>query len=268
MADYLITGASGGMGAALCGLLASQGHRVWGLDRNPPADASGWTYIQADLTRPDTLSEAFEQVSASCGRLDGIVHAAGLYDLDSLLEMPEDRFVTDFDVNLFGPFRVNRLFCPMLAPGGRVVIITSELAPLHPLPFTGIYGVTKSALLRYAQALRMEAQLRGLHVIEVRCGAVDTGMLPESTRRLKHFCEGTRLYRVSASRFAAIVDRVESRRVPPERVARAISEALSARRPPLTLSINRNKALMLMSALPQRLQLMLIRLLLRGPREG
>ena len=38
---------------------------------------------------------------------------AGVYDLNSLVEMPEEDFVRDFNVNLFGMFRVNRQFLPV-----------------------------------------------------------------------------------------------------------------------------------------------------------
>ena len=259
MATYLITGASGGMGAALCRRLAAKGQRVWGIDRRPPESAEGWTFVTADITRTEELQAAFQRIRGEAGALDGIIHMAGVYDLDSLVEMPEERFCHDFDVNLFGMFRVNRLFLPLLREGGRIVILSSELAPLHPLPFTGVYAVTKTAVERYAAALRMELQLLGHPVIVIRPGAVRTGMLPESTEKLDRFCTGTALYRCNAQRFKAIVDRVEARSIPPERIADVVLKGLTAARPRLTYCVNRNPLLLLLNALPLRLQLRIIK---------
>ena len=262
MGNYLVTGAAGGMGRAICDALTTGGHRVWGLDRAVTEAAEGWTSLAADLTRAPELECALEQIRAEAGALDGIVHAAGVYDLDSLVEMPEDAFVRDFDVNLFGAFRINRLFLPLLRRGGRIVLITSELAPLHPLPFTGIYAVTKAALDRYAEALRMEVQLLGISVIVLRPGAVRTGMLSVSTEKLERFCEKTQLYPCNAARFRQIVDRIEARSVPPERVAALICHALSTPRPRLCYSLNRNPLLLLFELCPVRLRLFLIRKIL------
>ena len=140
---------------------------------------------------------------------------------------------------------------------------TSELAPLDPLPFTGIYAVTKAALDRYAYSLRMETQLLGISVSVLRAGAVDTGMLGDSTRALDRFCEKTRLYPVNAARFKRVVENVEARRVPPEKIARRMLRILRSRSPRFAYSVNRNPLLLLLNALPKRTQLWAIRLVLR-----
>lgn len=263
MGKYLVTGASGGMGEAVCRTLAGKGHRVWGLDRRPPKSGEGWRFIPADVTDGAALEACLRQVQAEAGALDGIIHTAGVYDLNSLVEMPEADFLRDFDVNLFGAFRVNRLFVPLLNEGGRVVMVSSELAPLDPLPFTGVYAVTKAAVEKYADALRMELALLGHPVILIRPGAVDTGMLPASTEKMERFCAETRLYTCNADRFRAIVNRVEARNVPPERIAAIVRKALAARRPRLVYCVNRNPLLLLLNALPRRAQLFIISKILK-----
>ena len=263
MGNYLITGAGGGMGAALAIRLTDEGHRVWGLDLVPPDGMpTGETFIRADVTDGESLREAFERIRTEAGSLKGIIHTAGIYDLDSLVEMTETAFLHDFDVNVFGAFRVNRSFLPLLEEGGRIVMISSELAPLHPLPFTGIYAVTKASLDRYAEALRMELQLLGYRVIVVRPGAVRTQMLPASTAKLARFCGSTRQYRYNAERFRKIVARIEAKSVVPERIAEIVAKALQAHRPKNVYSVNRNPMLLLYDRLPVRVQLRLIRKLL------
>ena len=262
MGNYLVTGANGGMGTALCRLLAAKGHRVWGVDRTA-VEAQGRTVLAADLCDSAALEPVMSTIAAEAGRLDGVIHTAGVYDLNALAEMPEADFVRDFNVNLFGMFRVNRLAVPLLREGGRIVMVSSELAPLYPLPFTGVYAVTKTAVEQYANALRMELQLLGHPVVVIRPGAVKTGMLPTSTEKLDRFCKNTKLYRCNADRFRKIVNRVEARSVPPETVAAVILRALTAPRPKLTYCVNRNPYLLLLNALPKRMQLWIIRRILR-----
>ena len=115
--------------------------------------------------------------------------------LDSLVEMSHADFDRIMQVNLYGVFNVNKAFLPFLCSGSRIIITTSELAPLDPLPFTGIYAVTKGALDKYAYSLCMELQLIGIRVSVIRAGAVKTDMLGASTAALDGFCERTALYK-------------------------------------------------------------------------
>ena len=261
MARYLVTGANGGMGRAICRLLFERGHEPIGLDLKQADEGTLWRVIPADVTDPTSLEAAIK--TAGEGGLDGVIHAAGLYDLGSLIEMDEERFLRIFNVNLFGAYRVNRLALPYFNPGARVVIVTSELAPLDPLPFTGIYAVTKAALDRYADALRMELQLLGYPVVAIRPGAVDTGMLPASTAALDRFCKTTELYPVNAERFKEIVERVEAKKVEPEKLARVVLRVLTKKRPKPVYCLNRNPWLRLLGILPKRAQLRIIRRVLK-----
>lgn len=259
----LVTGAEGGMGRATCAALTGEGWEVIGLDiklREPRP----WRVLETDLTEEDAVSRAAETLRGEGVALAGIVHLAGIYDLNSLAEIPEEEMERIFQINVLGVYRVNKAFLPLFSPQARIIITTSELAPLHPLPFTGLYGVTKAALDRYADALRMELQLLGHKVITLRPGAVRTGLLTVSTDRLDAFCANTRLYACNAERFRAIVNAVEARAVPPEKVAGKVVKILAARRPRLTYSLNRNPLLLLMNVLPKRLQLAAIRWVLKA----
>ena len=261
MARYLLTGACGGMGRAIYAALKDKGDEVIGIDANVPAD-DGRNIIKSDITDENEIRAAFERVRSEFGSIDGIINAAGIYDLNSLVEICEDDIVRDFGVNLFGAWRINKIFLPMFNNNSRIVIISSELAPLDPLPFTGVYAVTKSALEKYASSLRMELQLLGHSVTVIRPGAVKTGMLPASVEKLDRFCRNTVLYPVNAARFRKIVDRVETRSVPPEKIAATVLRALKTPRPKHVYNINRNPLLILLNALPKRMQLRIIRKIL------
>ncbi len=259
----LITGGYGGMGYQTAKRLARGGYTVFALDKRVGGAEENIFPVQADITDLESVKAAFEQVRAVTSELFAIVHFAGVYMLDSLVEMPEDSFDRIFKINVYGAFYVNKIFLPMLKVGSRVVITTSELAPLDPLPFTGIYAVTKAALDKYAYSLRMELQLLGISVSVLRAGAVSTGMLGVSTDALDRFCEKTELYECNAARFCKIVNSVESKSVPPEKIAKKVEKIIRARRMRFVYAINRNKLLLLLNALPKRLQCYAIRKVLK-----
>lgn len=264
MKDILITGAYGGMGRAAVKAFSERGYRVFALDRSVPEESEeGIIPIVADITSSADIERAFSEISAMTEGLSGILHFAGIYMLDSLVEMSEESFVRAFDVNLFGAFRINKIFLPLLANGSRIVITASELAPLDPLPFTGIYAITKNSLDRYAYSLRMELQLLGISVSVLRPGAVKTDMLGVSTAALDRFCENTRLYTCNAKRFKGVVDKVEAANVAPEKVAHLALKAMEARKPRYIYNLNRNPLLRLLNMLPPILQTAIIRMILK-----
>lgn len=263
MKSVLITGAFGGMGLAVAHLLRDRGYRVFALDKTVGEAEENIIPIRADLTSSESIASAFLAVSEHTERLYAILHFAGLYMLDSLVEMEEESFDRIFDVNLRGAVLVNKIFLPLLERGSRILITTSELASLDPLPFTGVYAVTKAALDQYAYALAMELQLLGISVSVLRAGAVRTGMLGASTEALERFCRETKLYSCNAARFKRIVERVEARSVSPVAIAKKADAILEKRHPAFAYSINRNPLLLLLNCLPKRVQLWIIRRILR-----
>ena len=263
MKDILVTGAYGGMGKAFTAQMAEQGYRIFALDKITEAPKDNIIPIEADVTQKDSLENALREVKSYTEELFAIVHFAGMYRLDSLVEMTDEEFSLILNVNFRGAYLVNAMFLPLLQKGSKILITTSELATLDPLPFTGIYAVTKAALDKYAYSLAMELQLLGISVSVLRAGAVDTGMLGVSTDALERFCEKTALYSCNANRFKAIVEKVEARCISPKKLAKKACRILSLRRPAFAYSINRNPLLILLGLLPKRLQLWIIQLILK-----
>ena len=204
MRTVLLTGACGGIGRAIASKLLGQGYTVYGLDRKGSQPPEGLRFIACDVTVPAGIDAAFQRVQAEAKQLDAIVHTAGVYDLDSLLEMDEVRFTRMFEVNLLG-----------------------------------------------------------VSVSIIRPGAVKTGLLGDSTRALDRFCENTQLYQCNAQRFKRIVNSVETKNISPNVIAALVCKALKARRPKYVYNVNRNLLLRLLNLLPDRLQVAIIRGILK-----
>ncbi len=263
MKNILVTGATGGMGKAICESLIRKGYKVYGIDYRKSDDTDGVDFFECDVTDTESIEKVYEKIKADTDRIDGIVHTAGIYDMDSLIEMDEKRFIRIFDINVFGVFRINKIFAPMLKKGSRIIITSSELAPLDPLPFNGIYGITKSTLEKYAFSLRMETNLLGVPVSIIRPGAVKTGLLGASTQAIERFVNNTKLYKCNASKFKKIVDSVESRNITPDKIAEKVLSALEDKNPKYVYNINRNPLLRLLDSLPDKAQVNILGLILK-----
>ena len=263
MKYVIVTGAFGGMGEKVVAKLVDSGYSVIALDTSVKEGIKNVYPIKVDITDEQSVKLAFEKVGKITNSIYAIVHFAGIYILDSLVEISNENFEKILRCNFCGAFLINKTFLPMLSSGSKILITTSELAPLSPLPFTGLYAVTKSALDKYAYSLRMELQLLGISVSVLRAGAVNTGMLNVSTTALDNFCENTKLYTCNATRFKKIVNKVEARKISPEKIAKKTLKILSKKHPKFAYKINRNPLLLLLNAMPKKFQFWIIKKILK-----
>jgi NAD(P)-dependent dehydrogenase (short-subunit alcohol dehydrogenase family) len=261
--SIVVTGASGGLGKAVVNALKNE-FNVFCLDLKPTdLNDKNVFDVFCDVTSETSVLDAYQEVLKHTQSIYAIIHTAGIYDLNSLIEVEEDKLQKIFEVNFFGAYRINKAFYKMLSKGSRIILTTSELAPLDPLPFTGIYAITKSTLEKYAHSLRMELSLKGIFVSVIRPGAIKTNLLGDSTRALDRFCQNTYEYPVNSKRFKSIVNSVESKCVEPKKIAKLIKKATLIKKPRLTYNINRNFLLKLLNVLPKKLQLFIIKQILK-----
>ena len=263
MKTVLLIGAGGGMGTACAQMFLKDGVRVLGVDRPGMELPEGVVPLLADLIEPDAVKAAYEAAKQQTDHIDAIVYMAGIYEADSLVEIEETRMRRIFEINVFGAYRVIKAFLPLLHVGSRIVLVTSELADLDPLPFTGLYGITKGTLDRFAFSLAMELQLLGISVSVIRPGAVETPLLDGSVKSIETFTERTTHYPDIAAKFLQVTNTVEAKAVPPEAVAIKVRKALHAKHPRFAYSLNRNPLLRMYGILPKRLKLFAIRTVLK-----
>ena len=265
MKYVIVTGATGGMGESTVNWLLNQNYHIIAIDKiiNEYENTNNVIPIKCDITNPIDILNCYEEVQKITNKVYAIVHLAGIYLMDSLVEIEYEKIKKIFDVNFFGVYLLNKTFLPLLDKGSKIVTVTSELAPLDPLPFTGIYGITKSTLDKYCYSLRMELQLLGIDVAVIRAGAVKTKMLKKSTDSLDQFTKNTRLYSCNAERFKNIIDRVETKSVEPIVIAKKISKILECKNPRFAYKINCNLYLKMLNIMPKRFQFWIIRLLLK-----
>ncbi len=267
MNNVLVVGASGGMGRSICKLLLKQGYQVFGLDYHLDDPLDGVTYFSCDIREMQDIKQAYDNISSKIDELYAIIHLAGVYYMDSLLEIDEEKIKKIFDINVLGIYRINKVFLPLLKVGSRIIITSSELAPLRPLPFNGIYSITKATIEKYAYSLRMEANLLGIYVSIIRPGAVKTPLLNGSMSELDRFCSNTVLYKENSKYFKHIVESVEAKSITSDKLAKVVFKAIKRKKPRYIYKINSNFPLKLFNILPSHLQVYLIGRLLRKKKK-
>ena len=259
MKTVLITGARGGMGLATTKYLASNGYSVYALDIKEKEPIDNVKSFVCDLTKEDEIRDVYNKISLDNIKIDCIIHLSGIYYMDSLIEIEENKLKKIFDVNFFGVYLVNKVFIDLMNENSKIIITSSELAPLDPLPFNGIYSLTKNTLENYALSLRQELNLLGIKVVIVRPGAINTGMIDESIKNVERIEKETVLYKSNAPLFKGIVKNNESKTVEPIRIAKLMKKIVDKNKPKLIYSINLNYKLKLLSFLPDRWQLSIIK---------
>lgn len=176
----LVTGATGGLGIAICEALAAHGAEVIVSDLHADACATLAKRLRdagqhargvaADLSR----HEQVDALVAAAGAVDVLVCNAGIQGpagpIAALTDADIDRV---FDLNLKSALRLTAGLIPgMAARGGGSVILMSSIAGLRGNRAIGLYGLSKAALAQLARNLAVEWGPHG-----VRCNAVSPGLI-------------------------------------------------------------------------------------------
>ena len=170
----LVTGANRGMGRHYVTQLLDRGAaKVYAAARDPrQIDITDPRVVALalDVTNPQSVAAA----AAAATEVSVLVNNAGIVRGASVLEPDTTKFREELETNLFGPLSMASAFSDQIAArGGAIVNVASVLAWL---PIGATYGVTKAALANATDSMRLELAPRGVQVVGVYVGLVDTDM--------------------------------------------------------------------------------------------
>jgi NAD(P)-dependent dehydrogenase (short-subunit alcohol dehydrogenase family) len=185
----IVTGASQGIGAELVKAYRERGYRVVATARSiRQADDAGVLAVPGDIADPDTARRVVAQAIEAFGRVDTLVHNAGVFISKPFTAYTAEDFATKVGVNLAGFFQITQLAVAQMEKqgGGHVVSITTSLVDhaidgvpsvLASLTKGGINAATKSLAIEYAR--------RGIRVNAVSPGIIKSPMhAPETHEAL------------------------------------------------------------------------------------
>ncbi|WP_075222277.1 SDR family NAD(P)-dependent oxidoreductase [Acuticoccus yangtzensis] len=175
----LVTGGSGGLGAAAAAVLADAGAEIWltDIDEEKVAETAakiGAKSVAADLSTTEGAQALFQ----ATGEVDILVHAAGVTGAKGdPLEMTDEDWNEALQVDFMSAVRVARLYGPaMLKAGwGRMVFVTSENAA-QPYPDETVYNVAKIGVASFAKSISMAHAGKGLLANCVAPAFIETPM--------------------------------------------------------------------------------------------
>ena len=178
---WVVTGASGGIGAVLVKQLLAGGYRVAALSRTPEkvveqqGDHAELLTVQVDIRSEESVQKAREKILERYGRVDVVVNTAG-YGLWGAIEEISDAEAREiFEVNLFGMLNVCRNFVPDLREqGGGMVINFACMESVIATANHAITNATRFAVDALTDALNKEAGQFGISAICVKSGPMRT----------------------------------------------------------------------------------------------
>jgi 3-oxoacyl-[acyl-carrier protein] reductase len=206
----LVTGAAGGIGAAICRRLASEGAKVIGLDR--PTDKHtldalmkeiGGIAMAHDLGATGSIQHIVSRIETEIGSLDILVHNAGITRDKTLARMPRDYWDDVLNINLKAPMELTSALVlsdsgliRLMGPGGRIIFISSIGGIAGNMGQTN-YAASKAGLIGYTEALARKVAGRDITVNAIAPGFIETTMtskmpmaIREVARRLNALGQG------------------------------------------------------------------------------
>ena len=178
----VVTGASSGIGAAVCRAVVGCGASVAMVARRKDrldvlADELGARAVpvRADVTDDDALASAIGEAARALDGLDGVVAVAGRSMVGTIATGSSARWRELIDLNLVAPLATVRYAVDRFSDHGRRdVVLVGSTGAITPMPAVGIYAATKRGLRAAFDALRVELAPAGVNVSLVMPGMFET----------------------------------------------------------------------------------------------
>lgn len=229
----LVTGASSGIGRHIAEKLASEGYFVYAGARKAEdlkalsaiANIEG---VRLDVTRQNEIDEAVALIRKRGKGLYGLVNNAGVGGVGPLIEFDEAELRFQFEVNVFGPYRVTKAFAPLIIESKGRITTTGSISGFVTGPLYGPYSMGKFAIEAFTDALASEMQRFGVEVSVVEPGTYKSDITRKARERMKASGQT-----VKGSRYAEDLERMlqapedRSNFGEPTAVAEAVLHALA-----------------------------------------
>jgi 3alpha(or 20beta)-hydroxysteroid dehydrogenase len=204
----IITGASGGIGAAMARRFAAEGANLVLADREETGLASLASELDPDRTLvcaldvsvPAQVQNLVTRTLERFGAIDGMMANAGTEGVVApLVQLSPEDFDRVLAVNVRGPFLCIKYAAPAMIERGRgAIVVTSSIAGLIGSPGLGAYVSSKHAVMGLVKSAAIELAPRGVRVVAINPGPIENRMMrsieeqaaPGAGQQVKHGFEG------------------------------------------------------------------------------
>ncbi len=189
----IVTGAGSGIGRATAVALAAHGAKCVLVGRRSAALAetaaklsTTSTIVAADLRDSATADIIVNTAVADHGRIDLIVHGAGVFAKRELSDIDRDFWDGIIELNLTAAMELSRQAWPALRESRGQIVLVSSLAVKQAFPGNAAYAASKAGLNALGEVMALEGREHGIRVITVCPGQIDTplwdGIAPDDVR--------------------------------------------------------------------------------------
>jgi NAD(P)-dependent dehydrogenase (short-subunit alcohol dehydrogenase family) len=172
----LVTGAAGGIGAAIVRKLRAAGARVAVADRDP-SGLEAEAHLSGDLLDRAYADGLPQAAAEALGGLDIVINNAGVITRGPVTETSDADWSLSVGVNVEAPFRICRAAIPIMAASGGAIVNVASCWGLRPGPNHAVYCMTKAAIASLTQCMGMDHARQGVRINAVCPNEVNTPML-------------------------------------------------------------------------------------------
>lgn len=247
----IVTGGTSGIGLATVHAMHEKGYAVYELSRRSCEGGEAY-HISADVTKPETLTAAMEEILRQEDHVDVLINNAG-FGISGAVEFTQTQDAKkQFEVNFFGMTQMTQVVLPILRRQGYGRIVNlSSVAGAIPIPFQTFYSASKAAINAYTMALANEVRPFGVEVCAVMPGDICTGF---TAAREKNPL-GDDVYQGRIARSVSGMERDERNGMRPETAGRYIASVATRRsvKPLRSIGVQYKLFCVLAKLLPGRL---------------
>jgi len=172
----VITGASKGLGRAICERLLSKNIEVFGLARN--TEGLEFPSMSCDVAVPDDVKAVVRKLKADGVIVDGLINAAGIASMNLAVTTPAAAASRIIQTNLLGTIFCCQQFAPMMMRNKKGSVINfSTLAVALGLKGESIYAASKAGVEGFSRAFAREMSDFNINVNCIAPGPIDTNLL-------------------------------------------------------------------------------------------
>ena len=241
----VITGTSTGIGRACALRLDKAGFEVFACVRRPDDGkrlrdhaSERLRPLILDVTDEGSIADAAGTVRRAVGDrgLAGLVNNAGVNVSGPLEFVPIEDIRRQLEVNFIGQVAATQAFLPLIRTGRGRIVNMSSVGGRVANAFVGPYQASKFAIEAVTDSLRKELRPWGIHVVAIEPGSIATPIWEKATEAAPEMLErmppqARELYGDAIPKVIEMARKLDERAIPPERVAKVVQRALTARRP-------------------------------------
>jgi NAD(P)-dependent dehydrogenase (short-subunit alcohol dehydrogenase family) len=225
----LVTGASSGIGLACATHLQQRDYTVFGVSRQPRADAPFATR-RMEVTDDQSVQDGIAAIVQQTGRLDVVINCAGFSCVGAVEDHTAVEAQEQWATNFLGTFRVCHAALPVMRVqhAGHIVNVGS-IGGMVGLPFQGLYSAAEFAKTGLTEALRFEARPFGIHVTLIRAGDIDTAIALH--RRHVQAAQQGSVYATQFRTTLSIMEKDERSGSAPLKIAQMVEKIITSKSP-------------------------------------